>query len=63
MKRPLRRQWYDAVDAENAANQLLVAKRRFLRGGCRVKALGQAGVSAVSSTRCLTIWMQKNGNP
>jgi hypothetical protein len=41
MKRPLPRQWYDAVDAENAANQLLVQKRRFLPGAYRIKALGQ----------------------
>jgi hypothetical protein len=49
MKRPLRRQWYDAVDPENDANQLLVQKRRFLRGGYRIKALGQAGVTEVFS--------------
>jgi hypothetical protein len=60
MKRPLRRQWYDAVDAENDANQLLVQKRRFLRGGHRNKALGQLALGKFSA-RCLINWMQKIG--
>src|SRR5580704_1929065 len=42
MKRPLRRQWYDAVDAQNAANQLLAPKSAGLAGGYLERGRGQS---------------------
>jgi hypothetical protein len=63
MKRPLRRQWYDAVDTQNAANELLVAKRRFLAGGQRARSRAQQGfLSFANGARIIAViitWMLK----
>jgi len=53
MKRPLRRQWYDAVDPENDANQLLVQKRRFCGVDTVSRRWGRLALRKFSA-RCLT---------
>jgi hypothetical protein len=60
MKRPLRRQWYDAVDAGNDANQLLVLEASLFVGWIPYQGAGAAGVAEAFSF-CLTTLIQEIG--